>query len=138
MLAVGGSIRMIRVAWVLVMLSGCGSAPERPAPPTYPVTGEVLAFGGQPAAGAKVMFRPVDGGLEVSATGLTDSEGKFSLSVLYPDRKIPGAKEGAHRVFIYKPLDFDRGGGDQIAVEEEFVVEPKDNHFQIILPDKSW
>lgn len=73
---------------------------------TVPVTGTVT-LNGTPVEGAQVTFVPVDGGM--SAVGLTDASGKYSLTTRSKD---DGAMAGSYSVRITKY----EGG-----VEEELV-----------------
>ena len=60
------------------MLVGCGDAP----PDIVPLSG-LVSLGGKPLSKAEVQFLPLAEGLDGSyiATGVTDKEGKFSLSL---------------------------------------------------------
>jgi hypothetical protein len=58
----------------------------------------VVTFDGAPVADAGVMFMPVDSTLGLPATGVTDSEGRFTLTTA----NRPGAVIGEHRVAISK------------------------------------
>src|SRR5262245_54083610 len=90
-------------------LVGCGSKPQRAAPATYPVTGEVKPISGKLPVGAQIEFTPkADGkGAELTAVGFIDDAGKFSLHVPYVDRVLPGATEGKHTVRIMLPVTSD-------------------------------
>ena len=76
-----------------VVIAGCGG-PTGPKPAA--VTGTVTR-GGEPLAGADVMFMPQNG---APSSGKTDAEGRFEL--LYNDGR-PGAVPGKHRVVITLP-----------------------------------
>jgi hypothetical protein len=58
--------------------AGCG---RQPAIDTLPVEG-IVTLDGQPLAGATVTFIPVQEGAGVSATGTTDSSGKYLLTAV--------------------------------------------------------
>jgi hypothetical protein len=58
----------------------------------------VVTLDGAPVADAGVMFMPVDSMLGPPATGVTDSEGRFTLTTA----NRPGAVIGEHRVAISK------------------------------------
>ncbi|MDA1039553.1 MAG: carboxypeptidase-like regulatory domain-containing protein [Planctomycetota bacterium] len=78
------------VAAVILLPAGCG----RPgAAPTAPVGG-TLSAAGTPIAGVNVTFTPADGR---SATGITDAEGRFTLSTFATG---DGAVPGRHRVTL--------------------------------------
>src|SRR5688572_21249891 len=68
-------------------VTGCGG------PTLVPVSGTVT-LDDRPLAGAHVTFEPVEGGLELVSTGVTDEAGKYSLSC----GEEPGAIPGTHRV----------------------------------------
>jgi hypothetical protein len=77
---------------VLIGCSGSGGFPK-----TYPVTGSVKV-NGKAIDGAVVTFQ-IDGGKE-NAIGLTDSTGKYTLTMFRPG---DGAIPGQYRVAISKP-----------------------------------
>lgn len=120
-------------------LAACNSKPERPAPPTYPVTGEVKTSGVQLPAGAQIEFRPVRDAKadELTARGNIDAAGKFKLRVPYIDRVLSGATEGPHTVRIVFSSSNNPNSpysAGLIEISEKFTVEPKENHFTITLP----
>jgi hypothetical protein len=55
---------------------------------------------GSPVAGATVIFTPASGGL--SATGITGSDGKFSLASVVSGKSWPGAGVGSYTVAVSK------------------------------------
>ena len=74
------------VVLALVTVVGCGGGVERPK--TIPVTGTVM-YNGKAIAGAEVSFWSETA--PRAASGITDAEGKFSLSMFEPhDGAIPG------------------------------------------------
>lgn len=75
-------------------LSGCGGVEDRPA--TYPVSGTVM-YNGKTIAGATVSFW-CDGASR-AATGVTDAEGKFKLSMFDAN---DGALAGTHTITVSK------------------------------------
>ena len=95
----------------LALLSGCGDGIDRPE--TVPVTGTVL-YNGKPVEKAVVSFSCE--GAPRSAVGVSDAEGKFTLSTFgYND----GAIVGTHAVTVSKAdpkadqAPAAAGGGDQ-------------------------
>jgi len=80
-----------------MVVIGCG---KKPGLVTYPVTGTVT-YQGKPIAGATVSyFVSVD---SPPATGMTDSDGKFSLAThVSPKEVLPGAPPGDYKVTISK------------------------------------
>ena len=77
-------------AAVMLVSAGCG----RPgAAPTAPAGGTLTATGA-PLVGVNVTFTPADGR---SATGITDAEGRFTLSTFATE---DGAVPGRHRVTL--------------------------------------
>jgi hypothetical protein len=74
-------------------LPGCGDAPDD-TPETGHVTGKVT-LDGQAVEGARIYFRPNDGGQTSEA--VTDAEGKYELRY---KREMMGAKLGMHKVVI--------------------------------------
>ncbi|MFV0444543.1 MAG: hypothetical protein ACK5Q5_13320 [Planctomycetaceae bacterium] len=77
-----------QLAAVLILLgAGCGSGPDLPK--TVPAGGSVKINGQPCPAGANVLLVPVAGGRP--ASGITDSQGKFTLSTFGDkDGAIPG------------------------------------------------
>lgn len=71
-------LRQFSLCVGIVTLVGCGNAP----PEIVPISGSVT-LGGKPLSKAEVQFLPLAEGLDGSyiATGVTDEEGKFSLSL---------------------------------------------------------
>ncbi len=61
-----------------VALAGCGA---HPTIDTHPVEG-IVTLDGQPLAGATVTFIPTQEGSGASATGITDSSGKYLLTAV--------------------------------------------------------
>jgi hypothetical protein len=121
--------RTARVAWLLVAL-GCSRGPQFVA-----VSGRVT-LDGEPLAGASVQFSPVapPGSVEApgpGSTGVTDADGRYTLTVVGGDR--PGAVTGEHQVRIYTAFAAGRGdaGGTErlparyhAATELRFTVKP--------------
>jgi hypothetical protein len=116
-----------------LMLTSCSKRPERPALPTFPVTGQVVTSGERLPIGGCVEFESKQHGLDYTAMGVIDSEGKFALSIPFVDRVIPGATEGPHAVRVMLPID---EGGGVVRMQDPFVVQPRENHFTIDIPKK--
>ena len=104
---------------------------ERPAPPTFPVKGRVVTSADRLPVGGCVEFEPNQNGLEITATGVIDGEGRFSLSIPFVDRVLPGATEGSHSVRVLLPID---DGGGIVRIREPFIVQPRENEFTINIP----
>jgi hypothetical protein len=115
----------------LSALASCSRKIERPAPPTFPVIGRVTTSGGRLPVGGCVEFEPNQNGLEITATGVIDGEGRFSLSIPFVDRVLPGATEGSHSVRVLLPID---DGGGIVRIREPFIVQPRENEFTINIP----
>lgn len=92
--------------WIVLGLAmccfwGCGSkAPE--GPELIPVTGTVR-MEGQPLAGATVTFNPVSGTVGNGAFGVTDAEGKFSLTDFSGEIGCPAGDYGVTFSKITQP-----------------------------------
>src|SRR5262249_27933788 len=80
-------------------LPGCGKPPR---PPVVPVEG-VLLLNGQPLPQARIEFVPdlEHYGAEMNSTGLTDDQGRFTLTCAYQGQ--PGAAVAKHRVLVTNP-----------------------------------
>lgn len=110
---------------------GCNSKPQVQPPVTYPVTGELTIAGKKPPVGTVVTFEPAS--LDLRAQGIVDENGKFSTYMIFHGEKLAGAATGAHRVAIVIPIGTDRGGGDRIMLDKEYLVEAKPNHFVLAI-----
>lgn len=99
------AIASLRSSWpffhglLALALAGCGGS----LPAVAPVKG-VVTIGGQPLAGATVIFRttePVSGFGPLVATGMTGADGRFTLATRVDARRsLPGAPVGSHRVTV--------------------------------------
>jgi hypothetical protein len=118
------------LALSLVAQIGCEQKPERPALPTFPVTGKVVTTGKMPVGGC-VQLEPTQNGMDYVAQGVIDAEGRFTLKVPYVDRVIPGATEGPHTARVLLPLN---QGGAAVPIEGSFVVRQGENEFTIQMP----
>jgi hypothetical protein len=103
-------------AWILGLfaVAGCGEGKI----PLYPVTGKVLVDG-QPAAGAMVIFCPIEGSEELMRErplGIAGADGTFLLTTFLKD---DGAPAGQYKVIAQwttnstsaDPRRAGRGGG---------------------------
>lgn len=79
---------------LIAIISGCGQSVDRPL--TYPVSGTVM-YNGAPIAGASVSFWGE--GASRAATGVTDADGKFQLSMFAAN---DGAIAGTHTITVSK------------------------------------
>jgi len=99
----------------LALLPGCSKEPERP--PTFPVTGTVT-MKGKTLENARVVFVPVQGG--APASGITDKEGKYSLTTYSSG---DGAQAGSYGVKVAKydgtPPPEPQEPAKQLTYEEE-------------------
>lgn len=135
---VAGSVLVLAI--VLLTVTACQRAKTlRPAPPTYPVSGDVNTNGGSIPSGAQVEFRPErsEKSNDFTARGLIDSSGKFSLNTPFIDRVLSGAIEGSYTVRILFPSGNNPTtvqGSGLISISEKFIVKPTENHFTINLP----
>ena len=85
--------RLLPAVTLCLFLAACSSTPSD-QPEVAPVRGKVTK-GGQPVAGANVIFSPVGEGR--SATAVTDAAGNYELVYL---RDIKGARVGENEVRI--------------------------------------
>ena len=86
---------LIALALTTGLVMGCGAG----GPAVEPATG-VVTMDGSPVAGATVIFTPAAGG--VSATGITGSDGRFSLASVVSGKSWPGAGVGSYTVTVSK------------------------------------
>jgi 5-hydroxyisourate hydrolase-like protein (transthyretin family) len=106
-------LTLLLFAWLVSAAPGCG---EKPGPTLVPVSGTVKTADGKPVADAFVTLQPQSREKEApTATGKTDSEGKFKLMT----GKKEGAVPGNYLVRISKANDADDDSGkankEQIA-----------------------
>jgi hypothetical protein len=91
---------MLRVLpFAFLLLAGCA----KPEPATYPVEG-TAEIGGKPTEGFTVEFSsqaPETKG--ISATGVVDAQGKFTLVTMIEGKAKPGAVAGPHKVVVIPP-----------------------------------
>ncbi|MBN2293524.1 MAG: carboxypeptidase regulatory-like domain-containing protein [Pirellulales bacterium] len=119
---------------VFFLLSVCGCSKYK----TYDVTGTVKFTDGSPVAGVCLTFETDTP--PISATCITDSEGKFTLSTLGDG---DGAPVGHYRVLIAPPQMADPDSPPPVRFHPkyrsfktsglEFDVDAKSNHFDIKL-----
>jgi hypothetical protein len=89
---------------------------------------------GRSLKGGCIEFRPKENESELTASGVIDADGKFTLRIPFVDRVIPGATVGPHRANVIMPLNAKRTGGDYVPIPGEFTVKPQENYFAIELP----
>jgi hypothetical protein len=117
---------------VLAASLGCHKKVERPTVKTYPVNGKVASSKGKvPQAGTLIQFRAQKA--ELSASGLLESDGSFSLTTLYYEKKLPGAAEGVYRVTLLETVN--GGPGPQYELKANYTVEPKENNLTVNFDD---
>lgn len=93
-------IVIIIAAMAVSTLAGCS---RESFPETYPVTG-VVTYQGKPVDGATVNLVPMSANGR-SAAGITDPEGKFSVTSYFsPEHSPSGALPGDYAVTISKLL----------------------------------
>jgi len=114
-------IRAIVIVTLVLALTGCGS--EVTLPPPTEVEGVVL-LGGQPLPNATVSFHPTQSRLPANstATGVTDAQGRFKLTV----GNKPGAIPGENIVTVTEgPVPEEMRGQDAQAKLAAFQAEKK-------------
>jgi hypothetical protein len=117
---------------VLAVAFGCHRKVERPTVKTYPVNGKVTSSRGKiPPAGTLIQFQQQKA--ELSASGLLESDGTFSLTTLYYEKKLPGAAEGTYRVTLLQTVN--NGPGPQYDLKATYTVEPKENNLSVNMDD---
>lgn len=127
---------MARMVWVFpallsALLSGCGKK-NADMPTTYPATGRVVHKDGKPLAGASVQFHTADATLTIS--GVTDDDGKFTLSTIKGNTKVAGAVPGEYKVTIFPPVPSDHRAVQPIALPKSYKVEERDNTYTFTVP----
>jgi hypothetical protein len=106
--------RGLGLAALCLFLAGCGGR----QPPAVTEVEGVLLLDGRPLPSAQLEFLPEQEGLgpEWIATGLTDKDGRFQLSLSFQQK--PGAAVGSHRVVVRDaPPPADARGQDERSQE---------------------
>jgi len=83
---------------------GCSAEPVSQRPKVVPARG-MIRFNGKPLEGARVTFAHITAG--VSSYGVTDAEGKFTLTTFQPG---DGAAPGKYNVGVIKAQEPERHG----------------------------
>jgi hypothetical protein len=89
-------IRFLLLCFGICLLMGC----KESGPTVIPVQGAVT-LNGQPVEKANVLFMP-DAGQPQAAAGITDAQGKFSLTTFIGPKEYPGALPGAYKIVVTK------------------------------------
>ena len=94
---------------LMVTIVGCGAS----KPPLTTVSGTV-SYDGKPLDGATVSLTPDGGdGTQRPANGITDGDGNFTLTTVFPDGEIvDGAVEGNYTVRVTKLIESEMPEGD--------------------------
>lgn len=96
------------VSNTLVMFAVTACGPAQPA--LHPVAG-LLVFQGRPLAGFAVEFSSTAEATKgVSAVGVADSAGRFTLETRQAGKQRPGAVAGSHTVVVLPPPPFGSEG----------------------------
>lgn len=113
------ALAAIGLAITATVVVGC--KPGHKGPATAPVTG-VVAFNGEPVAGATIAFQPGEGGR--SAAGITDESGRYQLSTY---ARNDGAIPGDYKVVIvkYEATPSGSGTGKDYVPPDGPIPEPK-------------
>lgn len=88
--------RSLATLLAIPLFAGCGGDARRPA---HSVNGTLL-IGGKPAAGAHLIFHPVEEGRIARAVGITKPDGSFRLTTY---QSGDGAPQGEYAVTIFWP-----------------------------------
>lgn len=97
----------LAVLALAIGVTGCGAGHSK-------VEGVVQYEDGTPVEGAMVVFAPAEGGGGgISPTGLTDAQGKFSLTT----GTVEGAKKGKYKVLISRTPSEKLSGTDPSSPE---------------------
>lgn len=117
---------------VVLFTSGCYHKPSYKPPETYPVSGNLISSNQKIPAGSLIKFYPKVG--NHTPEGDIQEDGSFTLKTLFHEAWLPGGVEGEYnRVEILVPIGLGPLGGQTINHNETFTIEPKENHFKVIL-----
>lgn len=125
---------LVLLALALTVPAGCGPK----FPKTYPVKGKLKVTGAKLAKGSTIMFQSTslnkEDGTPVSADGVIQDDGTFTIETKMFGKSRPGAVEGEHNVLIAEPDQRGRDGQFAfmpIMVQQKAKVEPKDNELSV-------
>jgi hypothetical protein len=111
---------------VLVVISGCGGGTAEDRPAVAPVSGTVM-YNGSPVVGATVSFWAE--GAPRAASGVTDSAGKFQLSMFEAN---DGAIPGENKITVTKVV-----GATAPAVDPTAAMDDPTSLANAVRPEES-
>jgi hypothetical protein len=94
-----GELRVMRYFVFAVFMSMVSAGCSEEGPPIAPASG-VVTYRGEPVKHAKVVFLPQDVPDGKVAVGLTDEQGRFSVTTVGRDSSREGAVVGKHFVAV--------------------------------------
>jgi hypothetical protein len=128
--------RTLVVALVCLPLVGCSAGRNADVPQTYPVRGKVInKEDGKPLADAAVHFEAIDTpGGAIAVVGTTGPDGRFVISTIRDNAKVPGAPEGSYRIRVSPRMGEDQRD-NSVLLPGPYKVESKDaNEFDLTFP----
>jgi hypothetical protein len=125
------AIPAITATLLLLGLGGCSATPPRePAPPIFPVSGQVVLPGGKPFPGG-VIHLVTRNYPTFAITGNIDSDGSFRVETIVEGQRLRGAPPGPCQVMLSPPLKGDLSGLKTYQPTRDQVVQEGENHFRI-------
>lgn len=108
---------------------GCGGAPARQPPKTYPVQGKVQYKDGKPVTKGLIEFRAETE--PVVANGMIASDGSFVLKTAFANGHLEGAVAGQHKVTFHPFMEQAQEKGPiqhPVTLPNPIVVEAQDKN----------
>jgi hypothetical protein len=106
-------------------LAGCGGG--KGLPDLHPVGGVVTRSGRPVPAHVQLAFVP-DAEIDITITGFTDDQGRFTLTSNGPDGvKKTGIPEGNYTVKVMFPMDEKQSGGEIVRLPQKIEIKPGGN-----------
>ena len=117
-------ISMAIVALSLIFLVGCRDKPTLPT--THPVHGKVVWKDGTPLKGGAIQFQS-EADPSVSASGVIEDDGSFTLSSFKAGIRAAGAVAGPNRILIIPSKR------KVSTPPQSYTVKPGDNQLKLVV-----
>ena len=120
-------------------VSACSGSKNADLPKTFAVKGKVVyQEDGQPLVDGSLQLEPIDSSPgSIAHVGTTQADGRFEISTLKDNTKVPGTPEGSYRIRITPRMGADQKD-NSVVLPGPYKVEPRDeNTFNRSLPGKA-
>jgi hypothetical protein len=122
-------------ALVCLSAGGCSGEKKVELPKTFAVRGKVVNEGGHPMVDGSLQLEPIDGPAGSTAiVGSTGEDGRYEISTIKDNAKVPGAPEGSYRIRVTPRMGADQKD-NSVVLPGPYKVEPNDNNtFDLTIP----